>query len=292
MYQSKKLIVVCGATASGKTAYAVKLAREMQCEILSADSRQFYIEMNIGTAKPTVAEQGGVKHHFIDNKHIWEDYNAGQFEHDALNLLKSIFFENDRAVLVGGSGLYIKALCEGFDSLPTVSESIRKEVSEDFQKYGLDFLLEELRNKDLDYFNSVDKQNHTRVMRALEIIRTSGKTYSEMRTGKKVVRPFDIEYIMLDWERDKLYERINLRVDAMMKAGLLEEVQSLLPFRQTNAMQTVGYREFLEYFDGKASLETAVELVKQHTRNYAKRQLTWFRQIKNLKVLSAPSFNS
>lgn len=282
---SKKLIVVCGATASGKTDLAVQIAKKHETEVLSADSRQFFKEMSIGTAKPTAEEMSGIVHHFVDNKHIWEDYNAGQYEEDAHKILADIFKKNDYAIMVGGSGLYIRAVCEGFDELPEVSAELRETIAQEFKENGLAPLLAELKAKDFTYFEQVDRQNPVRVMRALEIIRTANMPYSTLRGKPKAQRDFAIEYLMPEWSRAQLYARIDARVDIMMQKGLLEEVEKLLPYKTQNAMQTVGYRELIDFFEGKTTLDFAVDKIKQNSRNYAKRQLTWFRKIPDLTCL-------
>jgi tRNA dimethylallyltransferase len=282
----KILTVICGPTASGKTDIAIKLAEKYCCEVVSADSRQMYREMNIGTAKPTTADMCGISHHFIDTLHVSEDYNAGQYENDALVLLKNLFEKYDRLILAGGSGLYIKALCEGFDELPAVAAAVREEVEEDFKKKGIEFLLNELKEKDEIYFDFVDKNNPARIMRALEVIRASGKKFSALRKAEKKSRFFETEYFMPALSREELYGRINRRTGLMRELGLTEEVKSLLPFRHCNALQTVGYTELFDFFDGKICEDAAYELIKQHTRNYAKRQLTWFRKVADIQEIT------
>ncbi len=282
----KILTVIGGPTASGKTEIAVKLAEKYGCEVISADSRQMYREMSIGTAKPTAEDMRGIPHHFVDTLHVSEDYNAGQYENDALILLKNLFEKYDRLILAGGSGLYIKALCEGFDELPAVSAAVREEVEDDLKKRGIDFLLNELKEKDKIYFDFVDKHNPARVMRALEVIRSSGEKFSDLRKAEKKLRFFETEYFMPALSREELYDRINRRTEKMRELGLAKEVESLLPFRNCNALQTVGYSELFDYFDGKISQDAAFELIKQHTRNYAKRQLTWFRKIADIQEIT------
>lgn len=273
----KKLIVILGPTASGKTALSITLAKKFNTEIISADSRQFFQEMSIGTAKPDLEEQDGVKHHFIDSHSIEEFFTAGQFERDALTVLDSIFTTNDYAICVGGSGLYINALCDGLDDIPG-DLNVRKELNQQFETYGIEPILSELKEKDPAFFEVVDQQNHQRVIRAVEVIRVSGKPYSSLRKSSKKERPFDIVKIGIEHPREILYDRINQRVDIMIENGLIEEVQSLIKFRNHNALQTVGYKEIFEFLDGDISKEEAIELLKRNTRRFAKRQLTWFRK--------------
>ncbi len=285
--RTKKIIVVTGPTASGKTAFTIRLAAHFKSEILSADSRQFYRKMNIGTAKPSKQEQAAVPHHFIDFLNPDEDYNIGRFENDALQLVSELFQKHDSVFVTGGSGLYIKALCEGIDELPEADETIRTELIREWKENGLQSLKDRLQKEDPEYFQIVDLNNPHRILRALEVIQLSGKSYSSFRTQTKKDRPFDIYKIALLIDRDELYERINKRVDSMIEKGLLEEVRTLLPYRNTNALQTVGYREFFDYFDGKVSLSEAINLVKQNTRHYAKRQMTWMRKQEDLQWVEA-----
>jgi tRNA dimethylallyltransferase len=271
------LIVIGGPTASGKTAAAIQLANFLNCPILSADSRQFFKEMSIGTAKPTKDELAQAQHFFIDNKSIEEDYSAGQFEKDALDLLDEIFKTHKYAILVGGSGLYIDALCKGMDDLPKDPE-IRAFYNAKFEAEGIEGLQEELNKLDPEYYSSCDNQNPVRLIRALEIITISGKKMHEHHSHSEKKRPFSCHHIVLTWPREVLYERINQRVDIMIESGLLEEVKSLLPYREKNALQTVGYQELYDYLDGKIDLKRAIELIKQNSRRYAKRQITWFKR--------------
>lgn len=273
----KCLLVIAGPTAIGKTTLAIQLAQHYNCDILSADSRQFFREMNIGTAKPDAAELTAAPHHFIDSLSIDDNYSVGDFERDALKKLEDIFTNNNVAVLVGGSGLYIKALCEGMDIFPDVSNEIKVQLEKELEENGLASLEAELRDTDNDYFLEVDKSNSRRILRALSIIRATGKTFSSFRMRNISPRPFQPIYIALTSDREKLYERINLRVDKMLEAGLLKEVKSLYPKRTLKSLQTVGYQEFFKHLDGELSLKEAVELVKRNSRRYAKRQMTWFR---------------
>lgn len=271
------LIVIGGPTAIGKTSVAIQLAQHYQCDILSADSRQFYKEMTIGTAKPDAEELAAAPHHFINSLSIEEEYNVGCFEQDGLTKLEELFQEKNIAILVGGSGLYIRALCEGLDVFPDISEEIIQAVEADYKTKGITALQEELKSKDAAYFEEVDVANARRLMRALCVIRAVQKPFSEFRKQHLIPRSFECIYIALTTDRQVLYDRINLRVDKMMEAGLLEEVRTLYPYRYLKSLQTVGYQEFFPYIEGETDLEAAVELVKRNSRRYAKRQMTWFR---------------
>lgn len=271
-----------GPTAIGKTGLTIFLAKHFGSEILSNDSRQFFKEMKIGTAVPTLEELSAVKHHFIQHISIHQTYSVGDFERDSLEFLEQYFSDHDLAFLVGGSGLYERALTEGLDEFPDIDPSIREQLNQEFIDYGLEKLQLELEQKDPVFFTEVDQQNGKRIIRALEIIRGTGKTFSSFRTQKKSKRNFEIIKIGLNLPREELYERINLRVDLMIKEGLIEEARKLYPLRELNALQTVGYRELFDYFDGKITLEEAVEEIKKNTRRFAKRQLTWFNKDKNV----------
>lgn len=273
----QEIIVIQGPTASGKTALGVAVAIHYKTVVISADSRQFYKEMNIGTAKPTKEEMDGVAHYFIDSHSIHEPVSAGMFEQQALDLLENELSHLDKIVLVGGSGMFVDALCKGLDDVP-VNEEIQQQLRNELEEKGLEVLLGELKEKDPDYYEQVDKMNSHRVLRALEVIRNTGNTFSSLRTNFKNNRKFTCRFFHIDHERDILYERINHRVDLMMENGLLEEVKLLYQFRNIAGLQTVGYKELFDYLDGKWPLETAVEKIKQHTRNYAKRQMTWIRR--------------
>lgn len=270
--------MICGPTAVGKTQLSIDLAKRFNGEIISTDSRQFFREMSIGTAKPSIEEMDGIVHHFIDSHSIEEEYTAGKFETDAIERIEEIHARKKLPILVGGSGLYIKAVLEGLDEMPADS-TLREALNQVFDSQGIAPLQERLRNLDADYFNSIDQKNHIRVIRAIEIIETSGHKMAELQSGREKNRPFEPIIIGLDCERSALYERINLRVDLMVEAGLVEEVKSLLPYMQKQALQTVGYREFIGYFEGSMNLTQAVELVKRNSRRYAKRQLTWLRSM-------------
>jgi tRNA dimethylallyltransferase len=277
MSAEKYLIVIIGSTAVGKTALSISLAQQLSCEILSADSRQFYKEMNIGTAKPSAEELRLVKHHFIDTLSIEQHYSAGEFEKDALHVLNQQYLKNNFAVLVGGSGLYINAVCEGFHPLPK-DEKIKIELQTTLDNNGLSYLQEILKVKSPEEYKNIDLQNPRRVMRALEIAILSENKFRKIIKESKQIRNFKVIKIGLVEERQKLYERINIRVDNMFANGLFEEAKSLYPSKTKLALQTVGYKEIFDFIDGKQDLLRTKELIKQNTRNFAKRQLTWFRK--------------
>jgi tRNA dimethylallyltransferase len=274
----KNLIVIAGPTATGKTETAIRVAAILGTEILSADSRQFYRELNIGTAKPTPEQLDKVPHHFIGHVSVGEDYNISRFEKDGLQVLERLFEKKDAAVLAGGSGLYIDALCNGIDDLPDADPSIRKQLRSGYERYGIQYLRNRLLDLDPDHYAETDISNPQRLIRALEVCMSTGVPYSSLRSQSARQRPFRILYFGLMPAREELYRRINHRVDRMMADGLENEVRELLPFRNLNALQTVGYRELFSYFDGEISLDQAVERIKINTRRYAKRQLTWFKR--------------
>ena len=272
------LIVVVGPTGSGKTSLAVALARHYSAPIISTDSRQFYRGLPIGTAQPTAEELSLAEHHFIADRDVDDDFNSGRYEHEALARLDELFKRHDVVIAVGGSGLYIQALCEGMDNLPEANDELRQSLKQRLESEGIEPLFEELRRLDPAYAEVVDRHNPARIMRALEVCITSGKPYSHQRKGERQQRPFRIVKIGTDLPRDVLYERINLRVDMMISEGLEAEARAMLPKRELNSLQTVGYREMFDYFDGRCSLDEAIELIKRNSRRYAKRQLTWFRR--------------
>jgi tRNA dimethylallyltransferase len=273
----KYLVVIAGPTAVGKTALAIELAKHYNTSIISADSRQFYRELNIGTAKPSEIQLNEAPHYFINNKSITELYGAGHFERDAMQQIKPLFQTQPLVVLVGGSGLYIDAVLNGVDDFTNVPEEIRRQLNSELEQHGLKRLQDEIQRVDPDYFNSADLQNPQRLVRALEVYRHTGQPYSSFLKKEKSERSFTPIKLLINTDRKTLYEQINTRVDAMMQAGLLEEAIQFKDLRHLNALKTVGYKELYHYLDGEYSLETAVNKIKQHTRNYAKRQLTWFK---------------
>jgi tRNA dimethylallyltransferase len=273
----QQLIVIEGPTASGKTALAVSLAKRLNSVVISADSRQFYKELAIGTAKPTKAEMDGVTHYFIDSHSIDQSVTAARFESEALQLITTQLKDLPNIIVAGGSGMFIDALCIGLDPIP-IDQSIQIELRNELTEKGLDVLLDELKMKDPVFFNEIDQSNPARVLRALEAIRITNLPYSELRKQKPAARPFQVLRFVIDHPREQLYARINQRVDNMIQQGLIEEVNRVESFRNVTALQTVGYKEVFDYFDGELSLEMCIEKIKQHTRNYAKRQLTWFRK--------------
>ena len=272
------LIVVVGPTAIGKTTLAIQLAQYYQTEIISADSRQFYMEMNIGTAKPSLTELATVKHHFINSHHITQNFTVGDFETQSLKTLTEIFKKEKCAVLVGGSGLYINAICNGFDALPKATPELREQLNNDLITQGIETLQNRLHKLDPTYYNEVDINNPQRIIRALEVCISTGMPFSTYRTRPQKQRPFRCIKIGLNTNRAELYDRINKRVDEMIALGLEEEVKQLLPYQHLNALHTVGYTEFFNYFGGKLTREEAIDKIKQNTRRFAKRQLTWFRK--------------
>ncbi len=278
MTEKKFLVVIGGPTGVGKTAFAIQIAQHFYTEILSCDSRQFYQEMNIGTAKPTPEEQQGVLHHFLSHLSIQDTYSVGNFEVAARHLLDELFKKHKLVVAVGGSGLYIKAICEGLDTFPDIPEEIRQAVRDLYHTQGIEALQNAVAAADPIYFASVDQQNPHRLIRALEVSWATGQAFSSFRKKKIAPRFFTPIYIQLELPRAELYARINQRVDGMLKNGLLEEAQALYPHKNRPALQTVGYQELFDYFDGKIPLPEAIEKIKQNTRNYAKRQLTWWRR--------------
>lgn len=272
------LITVIGATAIGKTALSIQLAQHFNTEIISCDSRQFFKEMSIGTAVPSAEELAAATHHFIQNKSILDHYSVGQFEKDALKKLDELFSKNNIVVMVGGSGLYTNAVIEGFDDFPEIDPEIRKKLNKQIEKGELKILQNQLKELDPESYQTIEIENPHRLIRALEICIGTGKPYSSFKNKDKVKRNFIPLKIGLTAEREIMYERINKRVDLMMQEGLLEEVKTLYPHKELNALQTVGYRELFDYFDGKCTLEFAVEEIKKNTRRFAKRQVTWNRK--------------
>jgi len=282
----KTVILITGPTASGKTAVAIELARVYQTEIISADSRQCFQEMAIGVARPSTAELNAVPHHFIASHSIQEEVTAATFEKYALDKTVTIFQEKDVVIVAGGTGLYIRAFCEGMDHIPEIDPAIRQQVISEYEEKGLSWLQSSLQEKDPAFYSSGEIQNPQRSMRALEVVLSTGKSILTFQTGKKTKREFNVIKIGLDLPKEILHQQIHRRVDQMITTGLEQEVKSLLSFRDRNALQTVGYTEMFDYLDGKLSLEQAVEAIKTHTRQYAKRQLTWFRRDKDINWFS------
>ncbi|MEO6166603.1 MAG: tRNA (adenosine(37)-N6)-dimethylallyltransferase MiaA [Chitinophagales bacterium] len=278
----KILVAIVGPTAVGKTKVSIRIASHFNTEIISADARQFYKEMNIGTATPTIPELKQVIHHLINHLSVTQQYSAGDFEKEALAKLEELFSHNDVVVVTGGSGLFIRALLQGLDVFPEVSDAVIVELDRLYELHGLESLQKLLKDKDPDYYEVVDQNNPQRLLRALAVCISSGQPYSTFRKTKPAHRTFVPLLIGLELDRKVLYQQINERVDRMMKDGLLEEVKSLKSFAHLNPLQTVGYQELFDYLDDKSSLTEAVDLIKQHTRNYAKRQMTWFRKEKDI----------
>jgi tRNA dimethylallyltransferase len=291
--KSKYLIVVVGPTAIGKTARAIEIAQHFGCDIISCDSRQFFAEMTIGTAVPSESELAAAEHHFIQTKSIFEPYTVGDFEKEAIAKLDELFQNNEFAVLVGGSGLYVDAVLKGFDDFPEIDTNIREQLTAEYKANGIGFLQQELQRLDPEYYNVVDTGNKQRMMRALELTIGTGKPYSGYLLGKENSRNFTPILIGLTADRDVMYNRINRRVDVMMNEGLLDEAKLLYPHRELNALQTVGYRELFDYFDGKIDLAAATDEIKKNTRRFAKRQMTWFRKNENIRwfYFTSPTYS-
>ena len=279
----KKLIAIVGPTASGKTNLAIDIANYYDCEIISADSRQFYQEMNIGTAKPSENQLIDVKHHFINNLSVTDNYTVGDYKDEVNTFLNLYFNSNDYVVMVGGSGLFIDAVINGIDDFPKVPKSLRNKINSDFEKKGIDYLKDELKKLDPKYYKIVDLKNHRRIIRALEVCYFSDKPYSSfLNSSKKKIKRYDVIIIGLSPRKDMLEIRINNRVDEMVNGGLVKEVKSLLKYRDLNPLNTVGYKELFQFFDGFISLKDAIELIKLNTRKYSKRQMTWFKKNKDI----------
>lgn len=284
MKHTNTLICVVGPTAIGKTSLAIELAKHFGSEIISADSRQFFKEMNIGTAVPSEDELTKAPHHFIQNKSIFENYNVGKYEVEALAILPKLFQKNRVQILVGGSGLYVNAVTKGLDDFPEIDATVRNQINEEYNEKGITFLHEKLKTLDPSYFNFIvvnnpqTLQNPQRMKRFVEVCLGTGKPYSSYLGKKSLQRKFNVIYLGIEAPREVIYQRINQRVDIMMANGLLEEVKNLIPYQSNNALQTVGYQELFAYFDGKCSIEEAIEQIKQNTRRFAKRQLTWFKK--------------
>jgi len=280
--KDKHLILVVGPTAVGKTALGIQLAQYFHTEIISADSRQMYRELHIGTAVPTVEELGMAKHHFIKNKPVTEYYNVSMFEMEVLALLETLFQRYDVVIMVGGSTLYIDAVCHGIDDLPTVDLVLREQLMQKYKEEGIGFLRSQLKMLDPEHYQKVDLRNPNRMLKAIEISLAIGKPYSSLLTATRKERDFNIIKLGINRERGELFDRINKRVDQMIVAGLVDEVENLEPFRNYNALKTVGYSEIFDYLDGKVTLGQAIEQIKTNTRRYAKRQITWFSRYKTM----------
>ena len=286
MNTQKKLIVLSGPTAVGKTSAAIELAKHYHTDIISTDSRQFYREMKIGTASPSPSELAQATHHFIGNLSIHDYYNVSLFEQQALKLLDELFSTKEIVIAVGGSGLYIDALCYGIDDFPDIDEKLRAGIKSCYTNEGIEYLQKEVERLDPLYFSQVDKQNPKRLQRALEVILSTGKSYSSQRIRQKKARNFSIEKYVLNMDREILYQRINDRVDIMINDGLVKEARELFPYRHLNALNTVGYKELFRYFENEISLDQAIIDIKTHSRRYAKRQITWFKRDKSFQWIS------
>jgi tRNA dimethylallyltransferase len=270
--------MVVGPTAVGKTSLCIKLAKNFQTEIISSDSRQFYRETQIGTAKPSPEELAEVRHHLIDHKSIFDVYDVKDFEKDALKVIEEIFQTRDVAIMTGGSGLFVNIIAHGMDEIPDIDPQIRTDLIKSYQEFGLEYLQKKLKETDPEYYEEVDLMNPQRLMRAIEVCLGTGKPYSTFRQKKKIERPFHIIKVGLNRDREELYQRIDQRMEEMIAQGLFEEAERLFPYRHLNALQTVGYSEVFGYLEGNYDKEEAIRLLKRNSRRYAKRQLTWFRK--------------
>lgn len=286
MMTSKNLIYIAGPTGIGKTEISINLAKELNTEIISCDSRQFYKELKIGTSPPNDKQLEEVTHHFIYNKSIHDNYNVGMYEDDAIRKISELFTDKDYLILVGGSGLYADSIMYGIDNFPKVSEEVRNNLRNAYEEQGIEFLQIEIKKLDPEYYNKVDLNNHVRLLRALELMKSTGKSFSSMRSGKNKNRDFNTTIINLECSREYLYSIINNRVEEMLEKGLEDEVYNLRHFKDLNTMNTVGYKEFIDYFENKISYDVAVEKIKQNTRNYAKRQITWFKKYSNSQKIN------
>jgi tRNA dimethylallyltransferase len=273
---NKHLVVIVGPTAVGKTPLGIELANYFNTEIISADSRQMYMELHIGTAAPSDLELSMAKHHFIKNKSVANYYNASMFELEVINKLTELFQKHDIVLLVGGSTLYVDTVCDGIDDLPTIDLKLRSELTQKYKEEGIEYLRQQLKILDPEHYSKVDLRNPNRILKAIEVSLMTGKPYSSLLTAPKKQRDFNIIKVGINRDRADLFDRINRRVDYMVSAGLIDEVKELQAFRDTNALKTVGYREIFDYLDEKISLEDAIEQIKTNTRRYAKRQITWF----------------
>jgi tRNA dimethylallyltransferase len=290
--KNKTVVIIAGPTAVGKTAVAVDLAKHFETEIISADSRQCFKELNIGVSRPSVKELEQVRHHFIASHSIREEVNAASFEQYAINKVHELFQQYDIVIMVGGTGLYIKAFCEGLDDIPAVDPAIRENIIKSYEEKGLDWLQQELQQKDPEFYKVGEIQNPQRMVRALEVIESTGQSVLHFRKGEKVKRDFNIIKIGLELPREQLHQNINNRVDQMIDEGLVQEVKLLQLYQRLNALQTVGYSEIFDYLNGKISLEEAIRNIKTNTRRYAKRQMTWFRKNKEMKWFAPVQVNA
>jgi tRNA dimethylallyltransferase len=285
------LVVIGGPTGIGKTSTGIKLAKSFNSEIISADSRQFYKEMSIGTAVPSAKELSEIKHHFIHNLSVDKIYNASHFENDVLELLNNLFKKNKVVFMVGGSGLYIDAVCSGIDYLPTIPTDVRLKFQSLYEDKGINEVKRLVEQTDPDYYNKVDKQNPKRMLKALEVYEVTQQTYTSFLKNQKKTRSFNTLKIVLDMNREELYNRINKRVDTMIEEGLVEEARKMLPKRELTPLKTVGYKELFEYFDGNIQLDEAITQIKNHSRAYARRQLTWFRRYNDINWFNPKDIN-
>ena len=291
--KNKNLIYVAGPTGIGKTKLAIDIAKKFNTEIVSCDSRQFYKELKIGTCPPSFNDLNDIKHHFIHNKSIKDTYSVGDYEKEAIELISEIFKIKDTLILVGGSGLYADSILFGMDEFPNISKEIKEKIQFDMENSGLDYILEELRILDPEYYNKVDKNNIVRIKRALEVIKQTNSKFSSLRTNKKKEREFKSHILILESSRDDLYNKINTRVDKMLENGLEKEAYQLMDYKKLNTLNTVGYKEFFKYFDGEMSYNDTINKIKQNTRNYAKRQITWLKKYKDaIRINSNSNANS
>ena len=286
MTKNKNLIYIAGPTGVGKTDLSLEIAKKFNTDIVSCDSRQFYKELKIGASPPSYSQLKEVKHHFIHNKSIHDVYNVGKYEKDAITVINDLFKEKDNLILVGGSGLYADSIMYGIDDFPDIPSGIRNNIIADFKSGGLEFIQNKLKKLDPEYYEEVDLSNFNRIIRALEVIELTGKKFSSLRTKKEKQRIFKSHVLIIETDREKLYKRINDRVDSMIKEGLEEEALKLKDFKELNPLNTVGYKEFFNYFEDKLTFTQTVEKIKQNTRNYAKRQITWLKKYSDAKKIN------
>ena len=286
MTKNKNLIYIAGPTGVGKTDLSLEIAKKFNTDIVSCDSRQFYKELKIGASPPSYSQLKEVKHHFIHHKSIHDVYNVGKYEKDAIKVINDLFKEKDNLILVGGSGLYADSIMYGIDDFPDIPSGIRNNIIADFKSGGLEFIQNKLKKLDPEYYEEVDLSNFNRIIRALEVIELTGKKFSSLRTKKEKQRIFKSHVLIIETDREKLYKRINDRVDSMIKEGLEEEALKLKDFKELNPLNTVGYKEFFNYFEDKLTFTQTVEKIKQNTRNYAKRQITWLKKYSDAKKIN------